>query len=205
MTKITEHIDGRNLRSINTRKRLLAAGHDIFIEYGFQKATISQIIKKAKTGYGTAYVHFSGKDDLLIVLMEDVMNRFYEIAKMSFEPTSKQEAIDMITMQTRLFLENAINEQAIMQVFVEAIRHSDKVQEKWSEIRESFVEQIAKDVAYAQTNGLARTDLDNYLVARNWFSLNETHLWDIVNHTHKHTVSEIVHNITALYTGGLYY
>lgn len=205
MTKISEHIDGRNLRSINTRKRLLAAGYDIFVEFGFQKATISQIIKKAKTGYGTAYIHFSGKDDLLIVLMDDVMNRFYEIAKMSFEPTSKQEAIDMITMQTRLFLENAIQEQAIMQVFMEAIRHSDKVQEKWIEIRESFVEQIAKDVAYAQKTGLARTDLDNYLVARNWFSLNESHLWDIVNQTNKHSVAEIAHNITALYTGGLYY
>ncbi len=205
MTKISEHIDGRNLRSINTRKRLLAAGYDIFVEFGFQKATISQIIKKAKTGYGTAYIHFSGKDDLLIVLMDDVMNRFYEIAKMSFEPTSKQEAIDMITMQTRLFLENAIQEQAIMQVFMEAIRHSDKVQEKWIEIRESFVEQIAKDVAYAQKTGLARTDLDNYLVARNWFSLNESHLWDIVNQTNKHSISEITHNITALYTGGLYY
>ncbi|MGG0939765.1 TetR/AcrR family transcriptional regulator [Brevibacillus centrosporus] len=202
---MSEHIDGRNLRSINTRKRLLAAGYDIFVEFGFQKATISQIIKKAKTGYGTAYIHFSGKDDLLIVLMDDVMNRFYEIAKMSFEPTSKQEAIDMITMQTRLFLENAIQEQAIMQVFMEAIRHSDKVQEKWIEIRESFVEQIAKDVAYAQKTGLARTDLDNYLVARNWFSLNESHLWDIVNQTNKHSISEITHNITALYTGGLYY
>ncbi|WP_419879276.1 TetR/AcrR family transcriptional regulator [Brevibacillus centrosporus] len=202
---MSEHIDGRNLRSINTRKRLLAAGYDIFVEFGFQKATISQIIKKAKTGYGTAYIHFSGKDDLLIVLMDDVMNRFYEIAKMSFEPTSKQEAIDMITMQTRLFLENAIQEQAIMQVFMEAIRHSDKVQEKWIEIRESFVEQIAKDVAYAQKTGLARTDLDNYLVARNWFSLNESHLWDIVNQTNKHSVAEIAHNITALYTGGLYY
>lgn len=205
MTKISEHIDGRNLRSINTRKRLLAAGYDIFVEFGFQKATISQIIKKAKTGYGTAYIHFSGKDDLLIVLMDDVMNRFYEIAKMSFEPTSKQEAIDMITMQTRLFLENAIQEQAIMQVFMEAIRHSDKVQEKWIEIRESFVEQIAKGVAYAQKTGLARTDLDNYLVARNWFSLNESHLWDIVNQTNKHSIAEITHNITALYTGGLYY
>ena len=39
------------------------------------KTTITQIIKHAETGYGTAYV-FQNKDDLLISLMEDVMNRF---------------------------------------------------------------------------------------------------------------------------------
>ena len=205
MTKQSEHIDGRNLRSINTRKKLLAAGYEVFIEHGFQKATISQIIKKAKTGYGTAYVHFSGKDDLLIVLMEDVMNRFYEIAEMSFEPKSKEEAVRTITNQATLFLEMATKEQAILQVFGEAIRFSDMVQQKWNEIRESFVQQIAKDVAYAQKNGLAKTDLDSYLVARNWFTLNETHLWDIVNNTHTHPIKEIVHNITSIYTGGLYH
>jgi hypothetical protein len=34
--------------------------------------TITQIIKHAETGYGTAYVYFKNKDDLLISLMEDV-------------------------------------------------------------------------------------------------------------------------------------
>jgi AcrR family transcriptional regulator len=205
VSKTTDHIDGRNLRSINTRKRLLAAGHDIFVEYGFQKATITQIIKRAKTGYGTAYVHFTGKDELLIVLMEDVMKRFYEIAEMRFEPDSKEEAIAMITTQASSFLENAIEQQAILKVFAEAIRFSDIAHQKWNEIRERFIEKISSDVAYAQEKGLARTDLNHDLVARNWFALNETHLWDIVNNSTKHSIQEIVHNITILYTSALYH
>jgi AcrR family transcriptional regulator len=28
-------------------------------------------------GYGAAYVHFEGKDDILMVLMEDVMEQFF--------------------------------------------------------------------------------------------------------------------------------
>lgn len=204
MSKTTERIDGRNLRSLQTRHKLLEAAQAVFIENGYQRATITQIIKKAKTGYGTAYVHFSGKDDLLIVLMDDIMNRFYEIAEMSYEPSTKQEAISMITTQANLFLENAIEQKAILQVFVEAIRFSDKAQQKWDEIREKFVARIASDVAYAQAKGLARTDVDRDLIARNWFSLNETQLWDLVNGKNKHSVQEIVRNMTILYTSGLY-
>ncbi|HZG15329.1 MAG TPA: TetR/AcrR family transcriptional regulator, partial [Candidatus Bathyarchaeia archaeon] len=68
--------DKRHLRSVKTRQKLLDAAKEVFLEEGFQKATISQMIKKANVGYGTAYVHFDGKEDLLIVLMENVMEKF---------------------------------------------------------------------------------------------------------------------------------
>lgn len=200
----SDQITSRKLRSMETRNKLLAAGRDIFIEYGFQKSTISQIIKKANTGYGTAYVHFKGKDDILIQLMEDVMNRFYEIAELPFRPSSKQEAYQMIEKQAGLFLEMANEERAMMQVIEEAIRLSEEVNRKWQEIRERFIKRIAQDIAYSQENGLARTDVDNYLVARGWFFANEMYLWEIVKNQYGFTVDEIAHNLTAVYTGGLY-
>lgn len=44
----------RERQAIKTREKLLEAGKEIFLENGFQKATITQIIKRANTGYGTA-------------------------------------------------------------------------------------------------------------------------------------------------------
>lgn len=200
----SDHMTTRKLRSLQTREKLLAAGRDIFIEYGFQKTTISQIIKKANTGYGTAYVHFKGKDEILVQLMEEVMGRFYEIAELPFRPESKQEAYQMIEQQAGLFLEMANEERPMMQVIEEAIRLSEDVNRKWKEIRERFIKQIAQDIAYSQKNGLARTDVDNYLVARGWFFANEMYLWEIVKNEFGFTVHQIAHNLTAIYTGGLY-
>ncbi|MEW9672889.1 TetR/AcrR family transcriptional regulator [Ammoniphilus sp. 3BR4] len=204
MNKSSDHMTTRKLRSIQTREKLLTAGREILIEHGFQKATISQIIKKAKTGYGTAYVHFNGKDDILIQLMEDVMNRFYEIAELPFEPQSKQEAYAIIEKQANLFLQMAIEERAMMKVIEEAIRLSEDVNRKWKEIRERFIHRIAQDIAYSQKNGLARTDVDHNLVARGWFFTNEMYLWEIVKDENRFTVQEIAHNLTSVYTGGLY-
>jgi len=193
----------RQKQAQQTRQRLLDAGLAVFLENGFQKTTISQIIKKAKTGYGTAYVYFQNKDDLFIELMEDVMNRFYEVAELPFEPTSNEDAYDMIEYQVRQFLTLAIQERKMMKVVKEAIGLSEDVNQKWMEIREKFIKRITVDVRYSQENGLAKSSLDAPVVARAWFYANEMFMWEIVEKDISN-IDDIVTNLTKMYTSGLY-
>lgn len=204
MEGIKQATDGRHMRSQQTRNKLLEAAKEVFREEGFHKATISQIIKRAKTGYGTAYVHFTGKDDLLIVLMEDVMASFYSIAELPFTPATRAEAEERIRQQTLSFLRLAESERRMLQVLGEAIGVSPAAQAKWTEIREQFVSRIAQDIAYSQSRGLAREALDAELVARGWFYSHEMYLWDIVHRRHQSPLEEIANTLTAIYTGGLY-
>ncbi|WP_257350931.1 TetR/AcrR family transcriptional regulator [Pseudalkalibacillus decolorationis] len=194
----------RKQRSMQTREKLLDAAQDIFSEFGFQKTTVTQIIKKASTGYGTAYVHFSNKDEIFIELMEGVMQRFYEIAEQSFQPNTVEQASHLIQKQVHLFLEMADQEKKMMKVIEEAIGLSEEVRRKWSEIRERFIQGIAEDIDYAQKSNLARKDVNNELVARGWFYSNEMYLWEIVRGENQASVEEIVHNLSAMYTHGLY-
>lgn len=196
--------DKRHLRSILTRQKLLEAAKEVFLQEGFQKATISQMIKKANIGYGTAYVHFEGKEDLLIVLMEDVMERFYEIAEISFLPKSKQEAEEIIYKQAHAFLTMAEAERAMMQVFEQAIGVSSFISDKWKAIREKFIQRISKDISFAQQNGLARAELNHKIVGRGWFFTNEMYLWEIVRNEHHASVEDVAKTITSVYTTGLY-
>jgi len=197
--------DGRHLRSLHTRQKLLNAARQVFLEEGFQKSTISQIIKRAQTGYGTAYVHFAGKDDLLIVLMEDVMASFYAIAELPFHPASREEAQQMILQQTTAFLKLADSERNMLQVFAEAIGISPAAREKWAEIREKFIQRIAQDISFAQHRGLARQDVQAELVARGWFYAHEMYLWDIVRKEHAVSLEAIADTLKVIYTGGLYH
>ncbi|PTY80637.1 TetR family transcriptional regulator [Heyndrickxia sporothermodurans] len=196
--------DKRHLRSAKTRKKLLEAAMEVFLQEGFQKATISQMIKKANIGYGTAYVHFEGKEELLIVLMEDVMDRFYEIAEISFLPQSKTEAEKIIKHQAKSFLLLAEAEREMLRVFEQAIGVSSLISDKWKAIREKFIHRISDDVAYAQQKGLARSELNHELIARGWFFMNEMYLWEIVRNELPYSVEEIANSITVLYVNGLY-
>ncbi|MGE6363488.1 TetR/AcrR family transcriptional regulator [Bacillus paramycoides] len=194
----------RKHRSLETKKKLLHSGYTIFINNGFQKTTITQIIKHAETGYGTAYVYFKNKDDLLIILMEDVMNRFYDIAERSFTPNTKSEAQQMIQNQVRAFLQLAEEERAILQVVEEAIGLSKEIRQKWDEIRERFIKSITQDITYSQENKLAHPELNKEIVAHAWFAMNEMFLWAIVQNDKKLDLEEAVHTLTMMYTTGLY-
>ena len=194
----------RKHRSLETKQKLLHSGYTIFIKNGFQKTTITQIIKHAETGYGTAYVYFKNKDALLIVLMEDVMNRFYAIADRSFSPQTKLEACDMIQSQIRAFLQLAEEERAILQVVEEAIGLSREISQKWDEIRERFIKSITQDITYSQESGLAQPELNKEIVARGWFAMNEMFLWTIVQNDKEIELEEIVYTLTEMYTTGLY-
>ncbi len=197
-------LSSRKHRSIETKKKLLHAGYTIFIRNGFQKTTVTQIIKHAETGYGTAYVYFKNKDNLLIVLMEDVMNQFYDIAERSFSPQTKEEAHKMIQNQVRAFLQLAKKERAILQVVEEAIGLSKEILQKWDEIRERFINNITQDITYSQQSRLAKTELNKDIVARAWFAMNEMFLWTIVKNNNNLELEEIVHTLTEMYTTGLY-
>lgn len=204
MSDKEKSIDGRNLRSIITRQKLLDAARELFYEVGFEKTTISQIIKRAKTGYGTAYVHFKGKDDILIMLMENVMQEFLDMAKTPFLPTTKEEAKQLVLNQVTAFLDMAKSNEEIMKVFSEAISLSPSVNGKWNEIRQANIHFIIKDITYAQHQGLARTDLKAEIVARSWFFTNENYQWDIVRNATSATIEEIAWTITTMYIDGLY-
>ncbi|EEL87564.1 TetR/AcrR family transcriptional regulator [Bacillus cereus] len=194
----------RKHRSLETKKKLLQSGYTIFIKNGFQKTTITQIIKHAETGYGTAYVYFKNKDALLVILMEGVMNRFYDIADRSFSPQTKAEARDMIQNQVRAFLQLAQEERDILQVVEEAIGLSREISQKWDEIRERFIKSITQDITYSQESGLAQPELNKEIVARGWFAMNETFLWEIVQNDKELDLEEVVHTLTVMYTTGLY-
>ncbi|MFC0471506.1 TetR/AcrR family transcriptional regulator [Halalkalibacter kiskunsagensis] len=203
MTNNLENLSARERQAIQTRKKLIEAGRETFIENGFQKATISQIIKKANTGYGTAYVYFKNKDDLFIILMEEVMGQFYKIAERTFSPTSKEEAHNLISKQVRSFLELAIEEKEIMNIVKEALGISSEVEEKWNKIRERFIERISVDIRFSQRNGLATTSFNSALVARGWYYANEMFMWDCVKGDHLF-IEDVIDNLTNLYMNGLY-
>ncbi|MED1599858.1 TetR/AcrR family transcriptional regulator [Alkalihalophilus marmarensis] len=194
----------REEKAIQTRGRLLQAAEDVFIEQGFVKTTISQIIKHAGLGYGTAYVYFRNKDELFIELVDELMDAFYEVGERSFTPVSTKEAASSIREQVEWFLTLAQKESRLMSVLKEARGSSEVIDEKWNEIRERFIKSITKDITFAQTNGLASPRLDAALIARGWFYANEMFMWECVTGECRHSIKQLSEQLTELYMNGLY-
>lgn len=200
----TDHLSKRQLQALQTRENLLNAGRIIFLEKGFQKATMTQINELAKTGYGTAYLYFRNKDELFTILMENIMQKMHEVAGLPFRPQTKQEAYAQIKEQTCLFLQLALEEKEMMRVVKEATGVSEIVREKWNQIRLRFITGITKDITQVQQSGLVRKKTNAALSAKGWFYMNEQLMWDLVLNEISEDIDDISETLTELYTGGLY-
>ncbi|WP_331742526.1 ScbR family autoregulator-binding transcription factor [Streptomyces sp. NBC_01006] len=82
------------VRAIRTRQAILTAAAKVFEEYGYQAATISQILTEAGVTKGALYFHFQSKDDLAQGVLAEQDQRI-----MVPERASKvQEIVDMVML-----------------------------------------------------------------------------------------------------------
>jgi AcrR family transcriptional regulator len=65
----------RQARGLAARERLLEAGRDLFAEQGYHATSIQSIASRAGTAAGAFYIYFRSKRQLLIVLMDELLER----------------------------------------------------------------------------------------------------------------------------------
>ena len=69
MTEVTLSRHAR--RRLETRRRLIQAAIELVLEKGYDAITIQDIADRADLGYGTFYLHFKDKEDIVWSAIED--------------------------------------------------------------------------------------------------------------------------------------
>ncbi|MFD5712983.1 TetR family transcriptional regulator [Streptomyces pharetrae CZA14] len=82
------------VRAIRTRRTILSAAAKIFEEHGYQAATISQILKEARTTKGALYFHFMSKEDLAQAVLAEQDHRIMVPPRIS----KVQEIVDAVML-----------------------------------------------------------------------------------------------------------
>ena len=60
------------------RDEILEAAREVFAERGYQKASMREIARRAGITQAALYYHFENKEDLLIIILEQFSNVFYQ-------------------------------------------------------------------------------------------------------------------------------
>src|SRR3954471_485478 len=106
------------------RERILDAAQRIFARHGFFAAKVTDIAQAAGVADGTIYLYFKSKDDLLISLFEDRMERINANLREAIEGT--RGAVQRIRRIVRLHLELVESNQAMAEVITVELRQSAK-------------------------------------------------------------------------------
>lgn len=177
----------RYLRSRITRKLILDTALNVFLADGYAKTTITKISEQANVGYGTVYSHFTGKDDILIKVVDNTLEDFFRLLENPFQPAGYQEARSFFqqAIETSFYLVE--QHGSIMKVFREALRDSQGVADHWQEVKEHFIASLNKTLIYARETGLAK-NIDTAMAAKSCILLIERFLWEIVQGNEKDIV-----------------
>jgi len=73
----------------NTKRSLVKAAADLFAEQGFERASVRDIVTKARVNQAAINYHFKGKDGL-----------YLEVLKVAFETLTKQDGFDPEKLRT---------------------------------------------------------------------------------------------------------
>ena len=84
-------------------KRIEIAAEEIFSKYGYEKATLDQIISLADVGKGTVYKYFGNKEQLFYKLVSAKNEPFVEALRVAVE--SESELKDKLTAYFKVMVE----------------------------------------------------------------------------------------------------
>jgi AcrR family transcriptional regulator len=76
-----------------TRERLLQGGRGVLEERGYFEATVGEIASRSDIALGSFYRYFENKDDLFMLLLEELVETLYESTSGSWRAGDTQTAL----------------------------------------------------------------------------------------------------------------
>ncbi len=147
------------------RERILDAAVRVLARRGFHATRVSEVAKAAGVADGTIYLYFDSKDELLVSLFEDRVERLLKFleAELPRAQTASGKLRRIIELQLGL-LEG---ERDLAEVLTVILRQSSKLMKEQAAPKfNAYLDVIARVVADGQATGELRDDVSPHLVAR---------------------------------------
>jgi TetR/AcrR family fatty acid metabolism transcriptional regulator len=150
------------------RDRILRAAINVFAKNGFYATRVSEIAKAAGVADGTIYLYFKNKDDVLITIFEDGIQRLLAILR---EVAATDEPFDqrikrIIELQLGLLEE----QRDLAEVITVNLRQSSTLLKQYAApLFMEYIDVIAGLVREGQKQGAFRKDVNARVVARSLF------------------------------------
>jgi AcrR family transcriptional regulator len=158
----------RQLNKLETRRLLLDAGLELFVEHGFEQTHAIAIAQKAGVAVGTLYLHFGDKEGLLREILLQAARLLHERVSQVYQNPSPDPE-----MQARAHIEAMVqfieeNQQEARFMLSYALQRNPVS----AGVIDSIVAQIEQSLRLGAECGVYRSDIDPALAARAEANMN---------------------------------
>ncbi|HEX4502596.1 MAG TPA: TetR/AcrR family transcriptional regulator [Scandinavium sp.] len=160
---MSEAIDRRSRKRLETRRNISYAATGLFAEKGFDNVTIDEIASAADVGRMTVFNHFPRKEDMFFDRDEEIRETLAEALRQRKEVDSPIESLRLLAhrliAEQRPFLQ--FSEGSLG--FIATIKGSETLKARARAIRDEIANGIAAELA--RSAGREETDIDANLAA----------------------------------------
>lgn len=149
-------------RGERMRAALLEAARGVFARDGFAGSRISDIVKDAGASNGSFYRYFNNKHEVLVALLQQLLDDFYELARSPWVPDDPRRSM---YATTRRYLELYADGRDLMALLVEVSQTDPDVRDIWNKSRARFFRRVEGALRRGQQDGVVRAELDCPLAA----------------------------------------
>jgi TetR/AcrR family fatty acid metabolism transcriptional regulator len=147
------------------RERILDAAVRVFAKKGFYATRVSEVARAAGVADGTIYLYFKSKDELLVSLFEDRVERLLAYMQTELPATAGPSAKLRRIIELQLGLLEG--ERDLAEVVTVILRQSTKLMKEYAAPKfTAYLDAIASVVAEGQASGELRADVSPHLAAR---------------------------------------
>jgi TetR/AcrR family fatty acid metabolism transcriptional regulator len=185
------------------RERILGAAERVFAKCGFYNARVAEIAKEAGVADGTIYLYFKNKDDLLISLFEDRMERVNQAMERAVSTAdTPQEKFHAFTKTYMTLVKEQPN---VAEVLTVELRQSAKFMKEYSNPRfGDFLKILASVIDEGQKSGVFDDTIPPAVVSRAIFGMiDELALAWVLGKSDRFDIVQAADWIGALVLSGL--
>jgi TetR/AcrR family fatty acid metabolism transcriptional regulator len=158
----------RRAERARKRQRILKSAIEVFSRKGFYHAKISEIARKAGVADGTIYIYFDNKDDLLISIFEEEMERIIQRFREELSKVSRadEKLFHFITLHARMVTE----EPDLAHILQIELRQSSVFMANYKPVKfRQFLNILEEIFLEGQRQGIFPADLHPGIVKRTVF------------------------------------
>lgn len=182
---------------------ILDAAVKVFARKGFFQARVSEIAREAEVADGTIYLYFHNKDDILISLFEDGMQKVIDSVRAEID--KETDPLKKIQCFARAHLALVENNKDMAEIIQVELRQSSKFMKEYrNEKFYEYLNLIETVVREGQAQGVIRKDVEPGIVKRAFFgALDEmSRLW-VLSSRRKYSLNTAARQISDFFIRGI--
>jgi TetR/AcrR family fatty acid metabolism transcriptional regulator len=190
-------------RERGKHQRILQAAVKIFAEKGFYKAKISEIAREAEVADGTVYLYFKNKDDILIQLFEEEMDRMIE--SMRGELSRFEEPLEKLKAFVRRHLGVVEENPRLAEVIQVELRQSNKFVKNYTNRKfQEYLNLVEEIIRQGQQRGVVRPDIEPSIAKRAIFgALDEMSTFWVLSRKRSYPAEHVARQISDMLIRGV--